>query len=155
MLSDYQVQIVKEHEELKVRVENLGTFFVLTPSASILNEEGDVDPALFIKMVKHTYTDFFDAVAMKYGPEPFQVVTYFKTDNTARLDSEEMAKMANELIQNLWKDGHMNGQSVVISMGSLKNRQTGESHHLLLGFTFRSSKHVVYLMEGENGVRGI
>lgn len=155
MLSDFQVQLVKPNEELRVKVENLGVFFVLTPSDDILDAQGRIRDKLFFIIVRHTYKDFFLSVARRYPDSPFDVVTYHEPSLGPQLNSHQMASMTTQLVQNLWADGHLNGKSLVISMGSIRNKETGAGHNILVGFTFRSDQNTIFLMEGENSVRGI
>lgn len=153
MLSEYKVQIVKSHETVSVPADDLGIFFILTTSSDLLDEDGYIRTPLFLKAVGHTYRDFYEAIAEKYAGLTFDVVTYLEKRGEVRLNSKEVAMMATQLIQNLWGDGYMNGASLVISMGTLQNQATGESHHILIGFTFRSDESMVYLMEGDNRVK--
>lgn len=153
MAEPYKVQIVQEDNELKVRVRNIDCFFLITGSREVLDPHGNVQTPIFSEILTTTFRDLAPEIARDKKNREFEVLTIFDPSVAEDFTQTDLNRKTSNLMDTLAKEDLLQRHSAVMAQVYLENQSTGKVYHLIAGFTLRSNKKTVYILDSNNGIR--
>jgi hypothetical protein len=153
MSQSYKVEVVQEGSELKIKVRNIDCFFVITSSKEVLDARGNVRPEVFSEILSTTFRDLAPEISSDKRNREFEIVTIYDPSLSTDFTHTDLSRKTSSLLKTLSDQGLLQNHSAIKAQVYLENKASGEVYHMLAGFTIRSGKRTIYILDSNQGVR--
>lgn len=153
MSQPYKVQIIQEENELRVKIRNIDCFFLITGSKDVLDAQGNVQTPVFTEILSTTFRDLAPEISRDKKNREFEVISVFNPALAADMVEADLSRKTSSLLETLSREGMLHNHSAIMAQVYLENQSTGHVYHMLAGFTIRSNKKTIYLLDSSNCVR--
>ncbi len=147
----HEIVEIDQGSQVDVQVDSIDSFFIFSPVKEFVENEGD-SMAVFEDIMQYSLPDFWESFSDQYAR--YRLLSLYDPKITSGRTEQEAQTMVYtlfvELIErSLFTEDHC----LVMTFPTFQNDRTKDYFTCCVGFTFKSSKQLVYLMGFDNGVR--